>query len=359
VAQHAVINGFDEPLLVLNLGSATIKAALLEAGEEPVETRPMRRAQLPLPPGPKSMQDVPARIAEALGLAEAPHAVAHRIVHGGDAKAARILAAAETARLAALAALAPLHQRPALELVQAAARAWPSARQYGAFDTVWHAQLPATSRRLPVPASWDRLGVRRYGFHGLAFASAMRLLARQSPDCTQGRVVLAHLGGGSSVCAVNAGRSVDTSMTLTPLDGLPMATRSGSLDPGAVLFLMREHGLAAEDIEHTLYFESGLRGLSGLSGDVRELLAAAGNPQAALALEIYVLRVAQGVAAMAVTMGGIDHLVFTGGVGFHAAAIREAVVERLACLGTVRTWWLEIDEEREIAIACEAPKLSG
>jgi acetate kinase len=335
----------------------------------------MRRVQQPLQPQAAATADVLERITDALGLAHPPHAIAHRIVHGGDATGPRVLDTVEMARLDALAALAPLHQPPALDLARTAARLWPDAMQYGVFDTTWHAGLPASSRRLPVPASWDALGVRRHGFHGLAFASAMRILVRLQPGSAQGRVVIAHLGGGSSLCAVKAGRSIDTTMSMTPLDGLPMATRSGSLDPGALLFMMRREGLDADGLERMLYRESGLRGISGVSGDVRELLVASTtHPGAALALEIYALRIAQGVAAMAATLGGIDDLVFTGGVGFHAGAIRAAVATRLAWLGigldpvreeeallslpdsAVRAWRIDVDEEREIAIACQAPE---
>jgi acetate kinase len=352
------------PLLVLNLGSTTLKSALFAPGD----TEPARRIQQPITSGEDPLALL-SRIVEALSLEHMPGAIAHRIVHGGDATGARLLDEAEMSRLEQLAPLAPLHQSPALDLVRAAARKWPGAKQYGAYDTSWHAGLPARSRRLPVPATWDALGVRRYGFHGLAFASAMRILEALAPERASEKVVIAHLGGGASLCAVHAGRSVDTTMSMTPLDGLPMATRAGSLDPGAMLFLMRT-GLGVDEIERALYRESGLRGISQQTGNVADLLAAPADPDAALALEVFAMRIAQGVAAMAVALGGIDDLVFTGGVGFHVSAVRTAVVAQLACLGiaidptreaetrisprgaSVCVWRLEIDEQREIALAC-------
>lgn len=356
-------------LLVMNLGSATLKAArfVVDAGA----ARVVARAEIALKGAP--LQPILSQVADALGLTGVPAQVAHRIVHGGDADRARVLDAAELARLQALAPLAPLHQPPALALVQEAARLWPRAIQYAVFDTVWHAGLPANARRLPVPQAWEAMGIRRYGFHGLAFASAVRILRGLAPDAGQGRTVLAHLGGGSSLCAVAEGRSVDTTMAMTPLEGLPMATRSGSLDPGALLFLLRSGECDLDGLEQALYRECGLRALSGISGDVRELLA---SPTAAakLALDIFALRVAQGVAAMATHLGGLDDLVFSGGIGSNAAPVRAAVVAYLGWLGLalddgangrgdarvsppgarVRVWRVQVDEETEIGAACMA-----
>jgi acetate kinase len=217
------------------------------------------------------------------------------------------------------------------------------------------------------------LGVKRYGFHGLAFASGMRLMDQASPGTSAGRVVLAHLGGGSSLCAVRAGQSIDTTMAMTPLDGLPMASRSGSLDPGALLFLLRRGGLDVDALEQALYHDCGMRGISGLSGDVRELLRAH-TLEARLALEQFMLRVAQGIAALAVSLGGLDDLGFSGGIGANSAAVRTGIVAHLDWLGLrldatanarnavsiglpesrSRLWCIHVDEESEIARACLA-----
>lgn len=354
-------------MLVLNLGSATLKAArFARAG-----TAAVKRIEIPLGDPGSGSDGLLAQVAAELGFGQPPACVAHRIVHGGDATGPRVLDHAERMRLQALQHLAPLHQPRALALVDRCAARWPGALQCGVFDTTWHAGLPDNARRLPVPGAWAEFGIRRYGFHGLAFASAMRLLEVEVPDAKRRRVVLAHLGGGASLCAVSAGRSVDTTMAMTPLEGLPMATRSGSLDPGALLFLLRSGRYTVDTLEQALYRECGLRGLSGISGDVRELVASA-EPAARLALDVFALRVAQGIAAMATHLGGIDELVFSGGIGTNASAVREAIVAYLAWLhlgldrdanaggatcisppgADVRVWRIEVDEEGEIARQC-------
>lgn len=307
----------------------------------------------------------------ALGLSRAPEWVGHRMVHGGDAERARLLDEAEIERLDRLSAFAPLHQPAALTLVRAVSRLWPKTRQYADFDTLWHARLPANTRRLAVPHDWHALGIRRYGFHGLAYASAMRQVRKLSPRIDTQSTVLAHLGSGCSLCAVRDGHSLDTTMASTPLDGLPMATRSGSLDPGALLQLLRTGRFDLDTLESSLYHQCGLSGMSGLSGDVRELLAS-DSDEAGLALDIFALRVAQGVASMATRLGGIDHLVFSGGIGAHSSAVRAAIAAYLAWLGIeldesanargdaridgpasrARIWRVDVDEEAEIASAC-------
>ncbi len=369
----------EDSLLVLNLGSATLKAARFDGfGPGVEEPRPSQKIELALDEYSRDPRTLLTQATSALGFVAAPAWIGHRIVHGGDAEAARILDADEVDRLQRLSSLAPMHQPPALALVENAMKLWPHATQCGAYDTVWHASLPANARRLPVPRHWDALGVRRYGFHGLAFASVMRSLASQGDGMVRGRVVLAHLGGGTSLCAVQDGRSVDTTMTMTPLDGVPMATRSGSLDPGAVLFLLRQEGFTLDSLEQTLYHECGMRGISGQSGDMRELQGS-DNPAAALARDVFALRVAQGIAAMATRLGGIDDLVFSGGIGANAAEVRSAIVEYLAWIdirldedanhrgamrldapaSPVRLWRVEVDEEGGIAAACAILAASG
>jgi len=359
-------------LLVLNLGSATLKAARFDGFRAGAAGPSLsQRIEIALDKTHDNSAALLAQATDALGFVAAPTWVGHRIVHGGDAEAARILDATEIERLRRLASLAPMHQPPALGLVEGATRLWPYAVQCGAYDTAWHATLPPSTRRLPVPQRWDALGVRRYGFHGLAFASAMRLLANHDDGTTQGRVVLAHLGGGVSLCAVQDGRSVDTTMAMTPLDGVPMATRSGSLDPGALLFLLRQEGFTVDGLEQALYRDCGMRGISGQSGDMRELLSS-DSPAATLALDMFALRTAQGIAAMATRLGGIDDLVFSGGIGANAASVRNAIVAYLAWLdmqmdndanhrgatrleapaSRIRIWRVEVDEEDEIATAC-------
>jgi acetate kinase len=373
--EHATARAMERArtLLAFNLGSSTLKAAWFELQPRST-TAPgftaMGRTSLDLDGGPGQWL---AQVVDALDVHVAPDVVAHRIVHGGEAETARQLDAAENARLHALASLAPLHQPQALALARNAAVRWPGATACGVYDTAWHARLPPVSRRLPVPASWDALGVKRYGFHGLAFASGMRLLEQARPGTSAGRIVLAHLGGGSSLCAVHDGQSIDTTMAMTPLDGLPMASRSGSLDPGVLLFLLRRDGLDIDALEQALYHDCGMRGISGLSGDVRELLRA-DTLETRLALEQFMLRVAQGIAALAVSLGGLDDLGFSGGIGANSAAVRTGIVAHLDWLGLrldatanarnavsigspesrSRLWCIHVDEESEIARACLA-----
>ena len=357
-------------LLALNLGSSTLKAGwfqLQPRGMPAPMVAAIARTSLDLGDGPDQAL---VRVMDALRMPVAPDVVAHRIVHGGQADTACALDAVEIERLQALASLAPLHQPQALALVRAAADRWPGATSCGVYDTAWHARLPTVSRRLPVPAGWDAMGIKRYGFHGLAFASAMRILDRTRPGTGAGRVVLAHLGGGASLCAVRAGQSIDTTMAMTPVDGLPMPSRSGSLDPGALLFLLRRGGFDLDTLEQALYRDCGMRGISGLAGDVRELLRVR-TPQSTIALEQFMLRVAQGIAAMAVSLGGLDDLAFSGGIGANAAAVRAGIIGHLDWLGLrvdpdantrdavsigrpdsrSRLWCVHVDEEYEIARA--------
>lgn len=219
--------------------------------------------------------------------------------------------------------LAPLHNAPALAGIEAAERALPDVPHVAVFDTAFHATIPDEASVYAVPRRWhDEWGVRRYGFHGLS----VQWCAEQ---VRVPRLVICHLGGGSSVTAVRDGRSVDTTMGFSPLEGVPMTTRSGSVDPGALLYLLREHGLDADSLEHALNFESGLKALSGGSGDMRELEAAGGGP----ALDVYVHRLVAAVAAMAAATGGLDALAFTAGIGEGSARVRECACERLRFLG--------------------------
>jgi acetate kinase len=324
-------------ILTLNVGSATVKAAFYTCDSKGDPIAPAVRAKISVAPedadDPRTAERWLSRLLADLPAAAAqPARVAHRVVHGGSHPGPAVVSDALMAELTALTPLAPLHQGPALRLIAAARDRWPGVPQVAAFDTSWHASLAPWARRLPLPAALHDAGVMRYGFHGLAFASAMRQLATLAPALALARVVLVHLGGGSSLCAVAEGRSVDTTMGLTPLDGVPMATRSGTLDPGVVLYLARTLEMSLPDIEHLLWRESGLRGLSGGSGDMRELLTDPSDA-AAGAREQYAIRVAQAVAAMATSLGGMDAIVFSGGIGDGAAPIRARVAEHLRWTG--------------------------
>jgi acetate kinase len=264
-------------------------------------------------------------------------AVGHRVVHGGEFTSSVRTTPELRWRIAALADLAPLHNPPGLEALNAAECELPDVPHVAVFDTAFHATLPPAAYTYPLPENWERdWGIRRFGFHGLSHAYCSRraaeMLARPPAHL---RLVICHLGHGCSASAVHRGQCVDTTMGFTPLDGLMMATRSGSIDPGIVTYVQQHRGLSAQQVEAALNRESGLLGVSGVSADMRQVLAAAseGHQRARLAVDLYTYRVRQAIGALTVTMGGIDALVFTAGVGEHAAEVRKAVCGGLECLG--------------------------
>lgn len=339
-------------ILTLNAGSSSIKFGLYDTSPEPVEELAGQvaglgsNAQLELQPRGATLsrralgQTDHAGGVQAILAAIAPYragraiaGVGHRVVHGGPELAAPVRiddAIIET--LAAFVPLAPLHQPHNLAAVQAARATFPDAVQVAAFDTAFHRGHPWVNDTFALPRRYYARGVRRYGFHGLSYDYISGVLARDYPDLAAGRVVVAHLGNGASICAMNAGRSVGSTMGFSALDGLPMGTRSGQLDPGVVLYLMDQEGLNADQIMRLLYHESGLKGLSGISHDMRTLLAAHAE-EAKQAIDYYVFRLAREIGAMAAVLGGIDALVFTGGIGENAAPIRARALERLEFLG--------------------------
>lgn len=282
------------------------------------------------------------------------HAAVHRIVHGGTRFTAPVVVTPDVvAALEALSELAPLHQPHNLAGLQAVERLAPDAINIACFDTAFHAGHDALVHSFALPADIRALGVRRYGFHGLSYAWIAHVLAETRPDLAAGRVVAAHLGNGASLCAIHGGRSIDTTMGMTALDGLPMGTRCGGIDPGAVTWLMRREGLSPGAMDAILYEESGLKGLSGISNDVAELLAS-DDPRAAFALDFFAAKVAQYTAMMAASMGGVDAIVFTGGIGENAAPVRDAVMRRLDFLGPPETLVTPANEERIMAMQAKA-----
>jgi acetate kinase len=288
-----------------------------------------------------------------------PVAVGHRVVHGGPhLREHQLLTPEVRQQLQAAVHFAPLHIPPALALIDQATRIFGDARHYVCFDTAFHRTLPASASQLALPRRYAQAGVIRYGFHGLSYESLARRLGAELPA----RAVFAHLGNGSSVCALRDGRSVDTSTGLTPTGGVPMATRSGDLDPGVLLYLMRTEQLDAERLETLLNRESGLAGFTGGEGDMQALerRSAAGDQEAELAIDVFATAVRKYVGAYAALLGGIDLLVFAGGIGEHSAEVRRRVCSGLAFLGLdaadpagkVRV--LHTEEERQIARHCRA-----
>ncbi|HZP66652.1 MAG TPA: acetate/propionate family kinase [Rudaea sp.] len=258
-------------------------------------------------------------------------AIGHRVVHGGARFTAPVRLDEPTLQaLEALDPLAPQHQPANLAAARELAARYPDAVAVACFDTAFHAGWSDRARRMALPRRFHDAGVRRYGFHGLSYEYLCGRLRELAPHAS--RLVLAHLGGGSSMCAARDGSSVDATMGFSVLDGLPMATRCGAIDPGAIFHLHRAHGLGFDEIEHVLYYESGLKGISGTSGDMRRLLADASAP-AHEAVELYAYRCAGAIGAMTAALGGIDALVFSGGIGAYAARVRAMVTASLDFLG--------------------------
>lgn len=294
----------------------------------------------------ESLESAQQVIAEWLTgqLARPPLAVGHRIVHGGsDFVRSTVIDDEVLGRLEALAPLAPLHQHNNLAPIHVIRQRWPRLLQVACFDTAFHRSFDAVAERFALPERFYEQGVRRYGFHGLSYQYLAERLRQVAPELAAGRVIVAHLGSGASACAMVGGRSVDSTMSFTALDGLPMATRPGHLDAGVVLWMMAQ-GMGHREIQQVLYHESGLLGLSGLSGDVRDLLASE-LPAARLALDYYAWRVAEGIAGLCTASRGLDGLVFTAGVGENSAPLRAAICQRLEWLG------LRLDPERNAAHA--------
>lgn len=295
-------------------------------------------------------------------------AVGHRVVHGGVKFAAPVrIDDGVLADLETLVPLAPLHQPHNLAAVRAVRRQAPHLPQVACFDTAFHRMQPEVAQRFGLPRRFTDEGVRRYGFHGLSYEYIASVLPGIDPQAAAGRTVVAHLGNGASMCAMLGGRSVATTMSFTPADGLVMGTRCGSLDPGVLLYLMSRHGLNAAQLEHLIYHESGLLGVSGASSDMRELLAGT-DPHAAEAIDLFVYRIGRELGSLAAALGGLDALVFTGGIGENAATIRarvcldavwldahldepanEAGGPRISLAGGVGVWVIPTNEELMIA----------
>jgi acetate kinase len=265
--------------------------------------------------------------------AESLVAVGHRVVHGGETYDRPVRLTPDViAQLARLTPLAPLHQPHNLAAVAAVARLRPGLPQVACFDTAFHHGLAPTVTRLALPRRYAAEGMRRYGFHGLSFEYIAGRLREQDPALASRRVIAAHLGNGASLCAMHDGRSIDTTMGFTTLDGLVMGTRCGNLDPGVVLYLQQVHGLDAAAVEHMLYHDSGLLGVSGISNDMRTLLDS-DDAHAREAIDLFVFRIAREIGALTSSLGGLDGLVFSAGIGEHAPPIRAAVCARLGWLG--------------------------
>ena len=327
-------------ILIVNAGSQSVKLGVVGDSDQLLAARTL---------GPPD-DSTPGQLGDFLEQVGEVDVAGHRVVHGGPLFTSPVVVdSAQRASLETLSELAPLHNPPALSAIDTFFRLRPRTPSVVCFDTAFHAHLPAEAAAYALPSEWvARWGIRRFGFHGLSCAwaasRAERLLNRPIERL---RLVICHLGGGASVTAVSFGRSVDTSMGFTPLEGLVMATRPGDVDPGAVLWALR-HGLSARDADHALEHESGLLGLSGgRSSDMKELLSARahGDTAADLAVRVYLHRLRSKIASMAASASGVDAIIFTGGVGEHSPEIRAETVRGLAWLGVT------IDDDANLAVA--------
>lgn len=303
------------------------------------------------------------------GLSSQLLGVGHRIVHGGAQYRQSVLVSdAVLADLEALTPLAPNHQPANLQAIKLLATEKANLPQVACFDTAFHATRPAVEQRFALPDTPRFKQIRRYGFHGLSYEYISRELKNHFGEGADGKVIVAHLGGGASLCALRDRKSIATTMTFTPLDGLPMATRCGSIDPAVVLYLQQQQGMSLQQVSDLLYFESGLLGVSGSSGDVKALLKQ-DTDKARFALDLFVHHTVRSIGSLAAALGGLDALVFTGGIGEHASSIRASIVQQCAWLGisldetanqqhgpristkqsTASAWVIPTDEERMIA----------
>ncbi|MBP8224841.1 MAG: acetate/propionate family kinase [Acidovorax sp.] len=368
-------------VLVLNCGSSSIKFALFDTSTQPLPRAPLWNGKVDgitgaaptfgetgVAPGPvaldaahpyrAALEHIRARVLARLALGgHRIAAVAHRVVHGGAKYFDPVRVDAQVLDdLRGLIPLAPLHQPFALEAIAALLETAPELPQVACFDTAFHHTLPEVEKMLPL--SWDawERGLRRYGFHGLSYEYLSIALPERCGDAARGRTIVAHLGSGASLCAMQGLQSVATTMGFSALDGLMMGTRCGALDPGAVLYLMEIEKLSLEEVGHLLYHGSGLLGISGVSSDPRVLLTQeAGNPRIEAALALYVRRIVREIGALVAVLGGLDMLVFTAGIGEHNVAIRERVCAGLAYLGVALD--VEANEQNADRISSAASRI--
>lgn len=345
-----------EPILVINAGSSSVKFSLFETAADrslsagahgQVEgigvsaridiTDAQGRKLLGEPVSAKDHEAAIAAIhdwfASHIGSEAGLGGVGHRVVHGGTAYSEPVLVDEQViAALGALVPLAPLHQPHALAAIRAVAAVAPAVPQIACFDTAFHRRQPQLAQLFALPRELTAKGIRRYGFHGLSYEYILSALPRIAPDAARGRLVVAHLGNGASLCAIKQGRSIATTMGFTPVDGLMMGTRTGTLDPGVILYLIQHERMRAAEVEHLINERSGLLGVSGLSSDMRTLLASP-EPAAKEALDLFVYRIGRELGSLSAALGGLDALVFTGGIGEHAAEIRARVCRDASWLG--------------------------
>jgi acetate kinase len=327
----------ERRILTLNAGSSSLKFALFDGGAPPrqITSGTVERIGRAVPDHAHALEEALSGLKPHGHLADLA-VVGHRIVHGGSAFDRSVpITAAVLDELRGLSELDPDHLPAEIAIVDAMQMRAPQTPQVACFDTAFHHTMPRVARLLPVPRSYEARGLRRYGFHGLSYQFLLEELARVAGDATaRGRLVLAHLGAGASLAAVHEGRCLDTTMGFTPNSGVPMATRTGDLEPGAVLRMIRMDGLSAATVDDIVSHRSGLLGVSETSGDMRDLLAReASDPRAAEAVGLFCYGVTKAIGALTAVLGGVETLVFAGGIGENAAPVRARIVDRLGHLG--------------------------
>lgn len=279
-------------------------------------------------------------------------AIGHRVVHGGHEFTEPVLITdAVLAKLKTYIPLAPLHQPAAIKLIEETRKLYPHVPHIACFDTAFHHTMPDIERRLPLPKKFHEMGMQRYGFHGLSYQHIAEAIPGVIGKEPHARIIVAHLGGGSSACAMKDLKSVASTMGFSTLDGLMMGTRCGALDAGAVLHLLQEQNMSAAEVSDLLYHDAGLKGVSGISGDMQELLESK-TAAAQTAVGLYCYLAAKQIASLLPALGGLDALVFTGGIGENATAVRERIVELLRWIGTFPVYVIPTDEENVIAESC-------
>lgn len=333
------------PLLVLNAGSSSLKFAVFDKAPEPA-----LRLKGEVPGfGADAQNAMLARLGEADVDPRKVAAIGHRIVHGGSEFTAPVVVTDRIfAALEQLTVLAPLHQPYGLAALKRMQLLAPGVPQIACFDTAFHASQPEIAVRLPLPREFHDKGMRRYGFHGLNYEHVCEALPRIMGKPLPQRLIIAHLGNGASLCAVKDGKSIATTMGYSTLDGLVMGTRTGAIDPGVILALMRNHGMTAAEVETLLYRKSGLLGLSGLTSDMRKLLQSK-EPEAKFAVEVFCYWAARQAGSLAVALGGLDAIAFTGGIGENSEIVRQQIVRKLHWIGPFTVHFLPAGEESVIA----------
>jgi len=374
VSDVETLAGKDDLILVLNSGSSSLKFGMYCRGasdEEPLLTgsaegighsngalhirssngKPLVQRESVLESQSEALTALAVVIREHIHTA--PVAVGHRVVHGGpDLRTHQLITQQVLDQLRSATHFAPLHIPQALQLITSARSIFPAAAQYACFDDAFHRTMPEIASHLPLPQRYFDAGIRRYGFHGLSYGSLVHHFGAQLPE----RAIFAHLGNGASLCALRNGRSIDTTMGLTPTGGIPMGTRSGDLDPGVFLYLLRNEKLSVDELEDLLNHQSGLFALSSGESDVKALeeRARSNDTHASLALDVFAVSVRKVIGAYIALLGGVDLLVFTGGIGEHSDHIRSAATDGLECLGltTDKIQIVPTQEEQQIARHC-------